>query len=47
VQYSINVGGVADVPEFEFKVEIFLNTFDLQKKSRAIGKVINNSADSG
>ena len=28
VQYPINVGGVADMSEFEFKVEVFFNTLD-------------------
>jgi len=35
------------MPEFEFKIKIFLNTFNLQKKGRTIGKVIYNGADSG
>jgi len=35
------------MPEFEFKIKIFLNTFYFQKKSGTIWKMINNGADSG
>jgi hypothetical protein len=33
--------------EFEFEIKILLKPFNLQEKSRAIGEVIDNGADSG
>ncbi|MDK9708718.1 MAG: hypothetical protein OEL83_16875 [Desulforhopalus sp.] len=47
MKYSINVGGVTNVPEFELKVKIILDAFNSQKESRTVGHVINNGVYSG
>jgi hypothetical protein len=47
VEHSINIGSVADMPEFELKVKIFFYPFNLQGKGRTIRKMINNGTDTG
>jgi hypothetical protein len=47
VEYSIDIGSVADMTEFEFKIEIFFYPFNLKGKGRTIRKVINNRTDTG
>jgi hypothetical protein len=47
VQNSVDIGGVADMAEFQLKVEILFEAFYLQAQRRAVGQVINYCADSG
>jgi hypothetical protein len=47
VQHSIDVGSIANVTEFEFEIEIFLDALNLQGERGSIGKMVDNGTYSG
>jgi len=47
MQYPIDIGGITDMAEFEFKIKVFFDTFNLQGEGRTIRKMINDGTDTG
>ncbi len=47
MQNTVDIGGVADMAEFEFKIKIFLDAFNLQGKGWTIREMINNGTNAG